>query len=381
MNNIITLTKKHMSAEMQLLLAWIETSIHSEFDCEYYELLQQVDYSSLAELVEQHDLVPYLYHIMNSMKPKLVSDALFALIEQKYKQFLAAASKRKKEQVRINAGFAKLQIRSVYLQGPVVVKDWQSDIFFQTSSQLVYLVEKEHLLQVNNILMQLGYEQLELPKTASSRQLRSYRLAYFHPQLQQIVIIQWRLSPLPIREYGFEQLWQRRRSGGSEGWFSAALSREDLFIYIMLNGIIHNWTIASMLVDMKKLLHQSINWPLLIELLRKYRLCNAGGATIIFLAQLISIPPHEDIKLIIHSSKANWLAHDMLNQLTLDTTHQSPNSRIQSVLTFRHKCYGLLSFLQPSTEQILNESSPSRIVLFSNIYKLFYRTSSCRQKK
>jgi len=129
--------------------------------------------------------------------------------------------------------------------------------------------------------------------------------------------------------------------------------------YTMLNGISHNWSII--LIDMKKLLHQSIDWQLVLDLLRKYNLCNAGGATIIFLAQLISIPPHEDINFIIHSSKANWFAYEMLSQLTLDAALHTSNNRILSVFTFRHRCSSLLHHVQASTKQLLIMSKCSGI--------------------
>lgn len=174
------------------------------------------------------------------------------------------------------------------------------------------------------------------------------------------VEIHWRLNPSPSKDPSFDELWNRKRQSSLISRPIYYLGREDLFLFLVSHGARHGWSRLRWLLDIKQLLKQRMDWTKLTNLLRKHQLLHIGGQAIFLAAKLLAAPLKEEMRPILATRKAEWLAEDtMFYVQRMINLHTPPVPKdveryhkryLLALMTNRQKLIFFASFLYPFPE-------------------------------
>ena len=99
-------------------------------------------------------------------------------------------------------------------------------------------------------------------------------------------------NPLEIKSWSskgtkFDELWNRKRKSSLTSYPIYILGREDLFLFLVSHGARHGWSRLRWLMDIHQMVKQKLDWPILINLLKKYHYLHVGGQALILSSQLL----------------------------------------------------------------------------------------------
>jgi len=316
---------EEFSQELRLLLAFLEMEEEAELTFEHWELLQEVDWHKFIELARHHRVFPTISQRLQNRKPPYVPQFVTSLFQRDYYRNTLSMLALSGEMEQLATTFSTGGIKALFLKGPVIAADLYGDVSLRTSCDLDVLVELNQVEAAQKLLLERGYEKDEYIETIlNDWTWRHHHYVYNHPQKEIKVEVHWRLNPFPSREPKFEELWERRRQSALINRPIYYLGGEDLFLFLVSHGARHGWARLRWLLDIKQLSNQKLDWTVLPALLHKFQLAAVGGQALWLASRLIGAPLREEMKPLLQSRRAEWLAEDALFYIRRKVNLHSP---------------------------------------------------------
>lgn len=370
------------SQELQLLLAFLEIEEGTEWSYELWELMKDVDWQAFIELARHHRVFPTINRKLQEQRPIRVPAFVISMFQKDYYRNTLQMLALSGEMEQLASLFQGADIRVLFLKGPVIAADLYGDVSLRTSCDLDLLVPIELLGKAEQVLIQLGYHKDDYIETVlNDWKWRHHHITFHHPSTKIKVEVHWRLNPAPSKEPIFDELWSRRRKSSLISRPIYYLGREDLFLFLVSHGARHGWSRLRWLLDIKQLMNQSIDWPLLVQLLKRHRLTHVGGQALFLAAKLLAAPLREEMKPLLLSRKAEWLAEDTMFYIQRMVNLHSPpvpkeveryhRHYLFTLMTKRQKLQHMASFLYPYPEDAKMLPLPEKLHFMYFIFRPF----------
>ncbi|GGF90348.1 hypothetical protein GCM10010912_39400 [Paenibacillus albidus] len=285
------LNKGNLSNELLLLLELLATDAPASIAEEKAALFAEVDWELFVRLALHHRVYPFLFPRLSMIGEERVPATAIQRLKQEYRRNTLQMLQLGGEMGRLSDKLAQLNIRSLFLKGPVLAQDLYGDISLRTSRDLDFLVPMHDLAAAEALLRELGYLQEEVfEPILGDWKWREHHLTFHHPSQHIKVEVHWRLSPGPSKEPAFDELWRRARTSKNFGPDVHYLGKEDLFMFLAAHGARHGWSRLRWLHDIKQLLLQTPDPVLLLRLLHQYHYEHAAGQALILASGLLNAP-------------------------------------------------------------------------------------------
>ncbi|MCR2802508.1 nucleotidyltransferase domain-containing protein [Paenibacillus soyae] len=362
----------NFSQELRLLLAMLEMEEGSELTFEQWELLQEIDWHAFIELARHHRVFPTIHLKLQELKTPHIPLFVSGMFQRDYYRNTLQMLALSGEMEQLSSRFADKDIRALFLKGPVIAADLYGDVSLRTSCDLDLLVPMGQLETTEELLISLGYEKDDyISSVLNDWKWRHHHLTFHHPSKGIKVEVHWRLNPAPSKEPSFDELWSRKRKSSLISRPIYYLGREDLFLFLVSHGARHGWSRLRWLLDIKKLMNQRVDWPRLTHLLKKHHYHNIGGQALFLAARLLAAPLKEEMRPLLASRKAEWLAEDTLFYIQrMVNLHTPPLPKdveryhrqyLFALMSKRQKLQYMASFLYPFPEDARTLPLPKRL--------------------
>lgn len=366
------LNTEDLSQELRLLLAFLEMEEGTEMSFELWELMKDANWHTFIELARHHRVFPTMNRKLQEHRPINVPAFVISMFQRDYYRNTITMLALSGEMERLSSLFENRGIRALFLKGPVIAADLYGDVSLRTSCDLDVLVPLESLQAAEELLVSLGYEKDDyITSVLNDWKWRHHHITFLHPGKGIKVEVHWRLNPSPSKEPGFEELWSRKRQSSLISRPIYYLGREDLFLFLVSHGARHGWSRLRWLLDIKQLMNQRIDWPRLTSHLRKHQMLHIGGQALFLAAKLLAAPLREEMKPLLTSRKAGWLAEDTMFYMRRTVNLHTPpvpkeveryhKQYLFGLLTTRQKCLYVLSVMHPFYEDTETLPLPQKL--------------------
>lgn len=349
-----------LSKEVHLILALLNSGNLDETAQKQPQLFTDLNWDLFVELNRHHRVYPYLYPRLSRMETQAVPAEVLERLKWEYRRNTVQMLQLSGEMSNIASHLAELNIRCIFLKGPVLGQELYGDLSQRTSRDLDFLVPIDQLEDAETLLIRLGYEKEDkFESLLGDWKWREHHTTFIHPVSRINVELHWRLGPGPAKEPEFDALWRQSRTSPHFGQSVHYLGPEDLFMFLVVHGARHAWSRLRWLHDIKMLLlgNQPPDPALLTRLLERYSHSAVAGQTLILAAELLETPVNPALSPLMDSPKARRLAQDVLFYLprivNLNTPPLEPEveqhfSRyLPSILSPRNRVLRSASFLYP----------------------------------
>ncbi|MCA0755386.1 nucleotidyltransferase family protein [Paenibacillus sp. N4] len=358
MNNDVNFHMNDLPNELKLMLILLSNDEGVELNFELQELIRGADWDRFIELARHHRVFPSINLKLQELRSDDVPTFVATLFHRDYYRNTLQMLGLSGEMEQLAKAFEGKGIRSLFLKGPVIAADLYGDVSLRTSCDLDLLIPLKELEQAEALLCSLGYEKDDYIETVlNDWKWRHHHTTFNHPVKKIKVELHWRLNPAPSKEPGFEELWSRKRKSSLISRPIYYLGREDLFLFLVSHGARHGWSRLRWLLDIKQLVRQKLDWPVLTRLLRKHSYLHIGGQALLLAARLLAVPLREEMKPLLSVRKAHWLAEDAMFYVhRMVNLHTDPvpeevqryHSRyLFTLMTMPQKAMHMASFLYP----------------------------------
>jgi hypothetical protein len=216
--------------------------------------LSEKQWIDLFELSRRHKLTTPLYAALSPRKAVIPSSCFKVLHE--------AALERSTRMLsllgmllQINQQFEQNDIAYLSLKGPALSVFLYGDISQKQSGDLDLLVDTNDIWKASDVLLSMGFETKEIPRTLTLCQrqhmIRSYHhFVFFHPQKKLLVELHWRVNTNRRAEpFSFEQMLENSIKVRIGEVGIPALSVQHAFIHQFIHGAGHAWFAMAWLRD------------------------------------------------------------------------------------------------------------------------------------
>ncbi|AIQ67009.1 nucleotidyltransferase domain-containing protein [Paenibacillus graminis] len=303
------LDKKGFSKELRLLLEVLKTDDIDETAERNPQLFTDIDWELWVRLSLHHRVFPYIYPKLSRMREEHVPDAVTQRLKWEYRKNTVQMLQLSGEMGYLGEELAKLQIRSLFLKGPVLAQELYGDISLRTSRDLDFLVPMAQLAETEALLVRLGYvKEEDFESILGDWKWREHHTTFNHPDKGIKVEVHWRLSPGPSKEPEFDELWKCARTSSHFGQNVHYLGSEDLFLFLAAHGARHGWSRLRWLLDIRQLLLQKPDSGKLAGLIQQYNYADVGGQTLLLAADLLAAPVEPALEGFTKRPKARRIA-------------------------------------------------------------------------
>ena len=311
MNNTLDLTR--LPKEVLLLLEVFKEKDKVLKEGYLETLSKEVDWQLFLDYAIHHRVYPMLYKQLKHLKVQLnIPTFVIQSLEGLYRENTFKILQLSAEMNEIGKLFADQGIDTLFLKGPILAHDIFGDISLRTSKDLDVLIPIDQLEKAQNILNNLGYEQVENLETLFNEwKWRFKDISFYHPEKEILVELHWRLNDWPAKEPSFKELWSKRRVSTITQHPCYFLGEEDLFFYLVTHGARHGWFRLRWLMDVQQFMNRPMDWSILYN---RFGRCNnvmLAGQALILASQLYELDMTEEMKpLLINRSRK--IANDAL---------------------------------------------------------------------
>jgi len=186
-----------------------------------------------------------------------------------------------KELLRVKALFDEERIAMIPYKGPVLATSVYRDLAARPYTDLDILTHANDILPAVELLTSKGY-QIVRPKslTQARKSLQAlwlqqlvkhspwaYQIVLWHPDLETMVEIHWRVMSKYIFSSNAEQLWEDLQPISLAGSSVHTLSPENLIWFLCVHASKHQWERLRWLCDIAELIraYPHLNWNKVIE--------------------------------------------------------------------------------------------------------------------
>lgn len=356
MNNSFERSVEALPRELHAMLSLLNDDIPA-----YRKSPELLDWDMFYQLTKHHRVFPQVY--VNGKEGQMLPADLIDRLRTDYQKNTFEMLQLSGEMRRISELLTSHGVNSLFLKGPVIAVDLYGEISLRTSRDLDLIIAIENLELVNNLLYDNGYEKEDYFHTLlDDWKWRHHHCSYIHPLTKIKVEVHWRLSPGPMKQPSFHELWKRRRISSISNVPIHYLGKEDLFLYLIVHGARHGWSRLRWLLDVDRLLRRDLDWEYLATEMKKYNNEHLVGLAIILTRQLLCTPTNEQINSILISKRSWDLAGATTFYLRQMISLHAPSNPKEvtkfhaqyrlSLMTFSHKCLYFLSMLLPNSEDL-----------------------------
>ena len=292
MDNDCKLDLSAFPEELNIMLAFMRTDANLQVQQSVNPSLSNIDWNQFLELVRHHRVYPQLYADMKTSQ--LIPADVLQVLHRDFVQNTFQMLRLSGEMERVCKTLQEYGILPLVLKGPVLAQDLYGDLSLRTSKDLDILIPMADVESAENMLLQLGYESDNNVPRVFNWKWKVHHISFTHPKTRIQVEIHWRLNSDMGKEPPFEELWKRRRRSPLSKYDIYLLGSEDLFMYLVSHGARHGWFRLRWLADIDRMARRSLNWGMLIPLMRRYQCLHLGGQALTLAAGLFHTPiPHE----------------------------------------------------------------------------------------
>jgi len=369
MDNLLNI--ENIPREVRLILNLIKADSSKGFS--QYKT-SDLDWDLFLRYVMHHRLHPRLHLKCKEEKiqfiPSYIKDQLMHLYRRNTLLMLQLSG----EMELVSRLFAKKDIDTIFLKGPVVAQDLYGSISHRTSGDLDFLIPMEKLDEAETILVEQGYEKDDYIETVlNDWKWRHHHVTYYHPLKQMKLEIHWRLHPGPGKETSFHDLWKRKRVSSITQFPVYYLGCEDLFHFLVVHGARHGWSRLRWLDDIQQILKQPLNWELITSLFKQNYQTQMAGQAILLANQLLGVSLSIEMNQFIKRNRPYRLAQEAIFYLEqMVNLHNNPLPKDVAVHHQRHvihlmsiqqKLGYFLSLMHPFPEDVALLPLPKKMHL------------------
>ena len=230
----------------------------------------QVDWDSLIREASEHGLLPLLYNHLNATCRDLVPGPILARLK---KEFIANSQCNlylMRELIRILDLLRADGIEALAFKGPVLAAMLYGDLSLRHAGDLDILIHKEDFLRAKGLLESAGYRmEPQLSKSQQSSHLRFHcEIQFVHHERVSVVDLHWGLTPKAFPfSLNSRDLVARSVALTFAGHTIQTFAREDLLLYLCMNGAKDNWNQLESVALVAELLrvYDQLDWVTCIK--------------------------------------------------------------------------------------------------------------------
>jgi hypothetical protein len=350
-----------ISKELEFLLLLLEVKGNNNIVLKNIEILKDIDWELFIQLSIHHRVFPVIYKRIIDINNSDIPSHVVQVLRQHYQKNIFRMLQLSGETEFIAQIFAKQEIRTLFLKGPVLATHLYGDISLRTSADLDILIPIDQLGNAEEILLTYGYIKDDYIQTVlNDWKWRHHHITFYHPQKKIKVEIHWRLNPGPAKEPSFKHLWERKREIALSRNPIFILGNEDLFLFLVSHGARHGWSRLRWLLDIDYFTKLVIDWKNIKRLLGEYNYLHVGGQALILASTIFNATITKEMKLLTESRRSERLAQDAffyIKQMVNLHTEPVPieiasyhKKHLFSLMSFQQKCLFVASFLFPYPE-------------------------------
>jgi len=282
MENSFELSLDALKPEVRLLLCCARMQIDANTAGQINALLKErIDWDALVRLAFDHDVAALLYRTLESVTPSAMPPAVRADLKRQMQVDVQGNLSLTKELLRVKALFDEERIAMIPYKGPVLATSVYRDLAARPYTDLDILTHANDIPQAVELLTSKGY-QIIRPKslTQARKSLQAlwlqqlvkhspwaYQIVLWHPDLETMVEIHWRVMSKYIFSSNAELLWEDLQPVSLAGSSVHTLSPENLLWFLCVHASKHQWERLRWLCDIAELIraHPDLNWNKVIE--------------------------------------------------------------------------------------------------------------------
>ncbi|MDQ0242538.1 hypothetical protein J2S09_000074 [Bacillus fengqiuensis] len=349
------------SKELKLLLLLLEVKSNTDIMVRNKEILKDIDWELFIQLSLHHRVFSVIYKRIIDINNIDIPSHVVQVLRQHYQKNIFRMLQLSGETEFIAQIFAKQEIRTLFLKGPVLAVHLYGDISLRTSADLDILIPIDQLEDAEEILLTHGYIKDDYIQTVlNDWKWRHHHITFYHPQKKIKVEIHWRLNPGPAKEPSFKHLWERKREVFLSKNPVFILGNEDLFLFLVSHGARHGWSRLRWLLDIDYFTKLVSDWKNVKRLLEEYHYLHVGGQALILASTLLNTNIQKEMKVLTESNRSERLAQEAffyIKQMVNLHTEPVPDeiaryhkNHLFSLMSFQQKCLFIASFLFPYPE-------------------------------
>jgi hypothetical protein len=243
-------------------------------DPQSYDFSSAFDLETFKELCEYHRIRPQLYEMLKinpSLPPELKS-YLLAHREQWTLRNLAFLSEAQK----INASFKTADIEVIFYKGGLLSQEIYGDFAIRESCDLDIIVAPEKLLQVGELLTELGYKLSRDPELWGKELFfnSDSEIEWFNKDKNINIDLHWRPNhPRTGFNFSFCDCRKNSRYLDLQGQHFQVMQKEFTFMLLVCHRIKSTQRRFCHLLDLINLLEDpELNWNLVMAHVKKFKL-------------------------------------------------------------------------------------------------------------
>ena len=224
---------------------------------------EKVDWNFLLQLASWHKVTPLLYRSLQAApEPVLIR------LKTSVRSALGHSLLLTGELLRLLKRFEAQGIPAIPLKGPALASFLYGDMALRQSVDIDILLRQEYIPAARRLLLSLGYQ----PEYQLTRRQEK---AYQQHQIKESFTLDrgdtkittelhWGLMPA---KFPLKGVWERCEKASLDGAMVAALSPEDLLLFLCAHGSEHGWRCLQWLCDVARLvrIHATMNWGRVME--------------------------------------------------------------------------------------------------------------------
>jgi hypothetical protein len=228
-----------------------------------------LDWNRLLDLAAAHGVRPQLiqaFHRLNwADVPLRTKRSLLTFLTMHAARSLLLA----KELIIVNDLFSKNAIRFAAFKGAPLSRAIYGDISFRESNDIDVILEKEHFLRAEGVLVSMGYRAVHASSSFRDAFLSHTGQCIFVREDRQIEIdLHWNFgtsyAPFPLSS---AEIWRCLEQVEIGGRFIPTLNQTDLALFLAGHGTKEKWRCLKWVADFAMLLDKRANfdWRLVLD--------------------------------------------------------------------------------------------------------------------
>lgn len=289
------------SIELDLILACCGQDADGHLSARMQQILRHgVDWQRLAELAQQHGVVPLIYRRLSTAMDVRQSASLEQLRRQDNDNTHRALWLTL-ELLNIHRHLEARGLEVLPYKGPMLAETLYGNVALRQFTDLDFLIRSPDLPGIKAALAELGYEPgLRLTKAAERDYLKSgYEYTFDGARGRNLLEIKWQMLPRFYSiSFDVSDFFERSALIALEGQKLRTLCDQDLMLVLCVHAAKHAWRQLSWLCDIVQLARsRSLDWLALRAEAERLGVMRIVAVTFLLAHQLLGARPAEELRL------------------------------------------------------------------------------------
>ncbi|HET6893346.1 MAG TPA: nucleotidyltransferase family protein [Pyrinomonadaceae bacterium] len=230
----------------------------------------EVDWDCLVREATDHGLLPLLHTHLNATCRDLVPSSILARLKEESLANSQCNLYLMRELIRTLDLLRANSIEALAFKGPVLGAMLYGDLSLRQAGDLDILIHKEDFCRAKRLLESAGYRmEPQLSKSQQSSHLNFHcEIQFVHHEQISVVDLHWGLTPKAFPfSLNAHDLFARSVALTFAGHTIQTFSREDLLLYLCMNGAKDNWNQLESVALVAELLrfYDQLDWTSCIK--------------------------------------------------------------------------------------------------------------------